>query len=86
MIESEKYSIHNEITRLIEKIRTLEEELINSKVGATRQGGYTYEFLLMEQYTDKLLKLTKPLQKEEEKEVFSVKPLKPYDDNGSRFF
>lgn len=62
MIDSENYSKKDLVEKIIRNIKEIELDMIKNKIGATdSQGNCTYEYMKLKDETNKLLKITKPL-------------------------
>ena len=62
MIDSENYSKKELVEKIIRNIKEIELDMINNKIGATNsEGDCTYEYMKLKDETNKLLKITKPL-------------------------
>jgi hypothetical protein len=62
MIDLENYSKKELVEKTIRNIKEIELDMINNKIGATNaQGDCTYEYMKLKDETNKLLKITKPL-------------------------
>lgn len=62
MIDSENYSKKDLVEKTIRNIKEIELDMIKNKIGATdSQGNCTYEYMKLKDETNKLLKITKPL-------------------------
>ena len=62
MIDSENYSKKELVEKTIRNIKEIELDMIKNKIGATNsEGDCTYEYMKLKDETNKLLKITKPL-------------------------
>lgn len=62
MIDLENYSKKELVEKTIRNIKEMELDMIKNKIGATdAQGNCTYEYMKLKDETNKLLKITKPL-------------------------
>ena len=62
MIDLENYSKKELVEKTIRNIKEIELDMIKNKIGATNsEGDCTYEYMKLKDETNKLLKITKPL-------------------------
>jgi hypothetical protein len=62
MIDLENYTKKELVEKTIRNIKEIELDMIENKIGATDdQGNCTYEYMKLKDETNKLLKITKPI-------------------------
>jgi hypothetical protein len=62
MIDLENYTKKELVEKTIRNIKEIELDMIKNKIGATNsEGDCTYEYMKLKDETNKLLKITKPL-------------------------